>query len=195
MFNSTVNNQLSEPHFDDERTLMTAKPVVPLESVESDFRKRRRLVTATVTVAVALGTLSATFLYFKWTPSPAEYSFVQNAQAGVYGTTEAPEFDVADAPEQVLAEPLESTDATANEVKRTSSKTSTAKQAETSRPVRAAPRDDETPAETEDDDARVSRRVDRWEERRERRAMKRRRNQSNSDLMRIDQIFEGTPRP
>lgn len=195
MFNSTVNNQLSEPHFDDERTLMTAKPVVPLEFVESDFRKRRRLLTATVTVALALGTLSATILYYKWTPSSAEYSFAQSVQAGVIGTTEAPEFDVADAPEQVLAEPLESTDAIANDVKRPSGRTITAGQAETSRPMRAEPRDDEIPAETEDDEARVSRRVDRWEERRERRAMKRRRNQSNSDLMRIDQIFEGTPRP
>ena len=32
----------TEPHFDDERTLLSARPVVPLEKIEAKARHRRQ---------------------------------------------------------------------------------------------------------------------------------------------------------
>ena len=205
MLNSTVDTPLTEPHFDDERTLLSAKPVVPLEAVAANSRKRLWLLTATITVAVALGTVSAAFLYYKWTPSVSAYSsFSDSVQAGAMGKTEAlPEqLDIASAPEQDVkpdSEATGSTDATAKDAAVKDVK-KPAKAVAEKRPMAKSP---EPQAEPSDNDIRLpaeydeprSRRVERWEERRARRAARRNRNRSNDDLMRIDQIFEGAPRP
>lgn len=205
MLNSTGNRPLTEPHFDDERTLLSAKPVVPLEAVAAHSRKRIWLLTATITVAVALGTLSAAFLYYKWTPSASAYtSFANSVQAGATGTTEPlPEqLDVASAPEQGVtsdSEAAETPDVTAKDTTVKDSK-KPAKAVAEKRPMtkspglQTEPSDNDIRLPAEYDEPR-SRRVERWEERRARRAARRNRNRSNDDLMRIDQIFEGTPRP
>lgn len=201
MLNSTVNRPLTEPHFDDERTLLSAKPVVPLEAVAANSRQRLWLLTATITVAVALGTASAAFLYYKWTPSVSAYSsFADSVQAGAIGKTEpVPEqLDVISAPEQEVqpdSQGTESTDTTAvKDVKKPAKVVAEKKPMTKSPEPKAEPSDNDIRLPAEYDEPQ-SRRIERWEERRARRAARRNRNRSNEELMRIDQIFEGTPRP
>jgi type IV secretory pathway VirB10-like protein len=56
--------QLAEPHFDDEATLLSARPVVPLPRLEAQARSGRLLVFgAVVVVAVMVGALGATLVY------------------------------------------------------------------------------------------------------------------------------------
>jgi hypothetical protein len=63
---------LSEPHFDEEATVLSAKPVVPLSQVKSGRTNRSSFaVTATIVAALCLGAFGATFLYSKQQVSPA----------------------------------------------------------------------------------------------------------------------------
>ncbi len=69
--NSSIKNQekfaaesaITEPHFDEEATLPSTRPVVPQERVESQVRTKRRLLLAgATTLAVLLGAVAALFL-------------------------------------------------------------------------------------------------------------------------------------
>jgi len=56
--------QLAEPHFDEEATLLSARPVVPLRRVEAQARSGRLLVFGlAVVVALVIGALGATLVY------------------------------------------------------------------------------------------------------------------------------------
>lgn len=62
--NETVNlpGTLSEPHFDDEATVLSARRVVPLDQLRDTTRSRRRLVVAlAVTSTLLLGVLGGVF--------------------------------------------------------------------------------------------------------------------------------------
>src|SRR5829696_504659 len=53
-------NEHAEPHFDDERTLIAARPVVPLETIEWKARHRRRwFLGGAFAIAMMLGAASA----------------------------------------------------------------------------------------------------------------------------------------
>ena len=53
-------NEYAEPHFDDERTLMSARPVVPLEKIEAKARHRRQwFLGGAFAIAMMLGAASA----------------------------------------------------------------------------------------------------------------------------------------
>ena len=55
---------LPEPHFDEEATVLSARPVVPLTEVESKAKNREWLpFAATIAVAVLLGAAAATLMY------------------------------------------------------------------------------------------------------------------------------------
>jgi uncharacterized membrane protein len=55
---------LEEPHFDEEATLLSARPVVPLKVVEDKSRSLRRLVVGSAIVAALLiGAFAATLIY------------------------------------------------------------------------------------------------------------------------------------
>jgi len=59
-----TNLHLAEPHFDDEATLLSARPVVPLREVEARGRSRKTLIYGlTMTLAVVAGALGATVVY------------------------------------------------------------------------------------------------------------------------------------
>ena len=54
---------LSLPHFDEEATLLSARPVVPLNAVKADTRRRRPVVFGlTILLAILVGAISATLL-------------------------------------------------------------------------------------------------------------------------------------
>ncbi len=55
---------LSEPHFDEEATLLSAQPVVPLQEINSGARSRKRmLLGAAIVGSLMLGALAATLIY------------------------------------------------------------------------------------------------------------------------------------
>ena len=61
---SGADLQLSEPHFDDEATVLSARPVVPLHKVRAGARSGRRLGFAlAILVALLVGAFGATLIY------------------------------------------------------------------------------------------------------------------------------------
>ncbi|HEY3579405.1 MAG TPA: hypothetical protein VGK82_02640 [Pyrinomonadaceae bacterium] len=56
-----------QPHFDDERTVLSARPVVPLEAIEAKVKHRRRwFLGGAFAIAMLLGAASAVIsAYFK----------------------------------------------------------------------------------------------------------------------------------
>jgi hypothetical protein len=51
---------VEQPHFDDELTVLTAQPVVPLEQIEKKARHRRRwFLSGAFAIAMLLGAASA----------------------------------------------------------------------------------------------------------------------------------------
>src|SRR5690349_10210808 len=63
---------VQQPHFDDERTLLSARPVVPLEAIEAKVKHRRRWVLGgAFAIAMFLGAASAVIsAYFKMRQQP-----------------------------------------------------------------------------------------------------------------------------
>jgi cytoskeletal protein RodZ len=56
--------QLAEPHFDEESTLLSARPVVPLRTIEAQARSTRTLLFGlAIAVALMAGALVATLIY------------------------------------------------------------------------------------------------------------------------------------
>lgn len=58
---------VEQPHFDDERTVLTARPVVPLQAIEAKVKHRRRwFLGGAFAIAMFLGAASAVIsAYFK----------------------------------------------------------------------------------------------------------------------------------
>ena len=61
-----------QPHFDDERTVLTARPVVPLDAIEARVKHRRRwFLGGAFAIAMFLGAASALVsAYFKLRDQP-----------------------------------------------------------------------------------------------------------------------------
>src|ERR1041384_7673682 len=85
------------PNFDDERTLQTARQVVPLNQIEAKVRRRRHwFLGGAFAVAMTLGAASALLAsYVRQRPAPAPMA-----------TEAAAEGDVPAAPVAVAANPL-----------------------------------------------------------------------------------------
>jgi hypothetical protein len=55
---------LPEPHFDEEATVLSARPVVPLQAVKAEERSRKRLLFGlAMSCSLMLGALAATLIY------------------------------------------------------------------------------------------------------------------------------------
>lgn len=171
---------VEQPHFDDERTVLSARPVVPLEAIEAKVKHRRRWVlSGAFAIAMFLGAASAVIsAYFKMRQQP-EPEIQQLSVSSVPEPT--PELQtVAIVPEPPKPRPV-STD-------------------RKDRPA-AQPRITIQPRASEDEALRQIRNsvlIDQWEERRARRVERRerRRAQHNDrDLSNINEIFEGRRRP
>jgi hypothetical protein len=185
-----------QPHFDDESTVLSAQPVVPLEQLEAKVKHRRRwFLGSAFAVAMLLGAASALVsAYFKLRNAPEPEIQTQSAVLSVPEPT--PETVVIPTPEE---EP-----------------TVTPKRPVVSERERdfadRGPRVVEPPLRDEEDELRRIRDavlVDEWQERREweerrqrraeRRAERRERRRaerdSDRDLSNLDEIFEGRRRP
>jgi hypothetical protein len=55
---------LGEPHFDEEATLLSARPVVPLQEIKAEERSRKRLILGfAMACSLTMGALAATLIY------------------------------------------------------------------------------------------------------------------------------------
>ena len=55
---------LGEPHFDEEATVLSARPVVPLQEIEAEERSRKRLIVGlAMACSLVMGALAATLIY------------------------------------------------------------------------------------------------------------------------------------
>ena len=170
---------VEQPHFVDEVTTLTARPVVPLEEIDTKLKHRRRwFLGGAFAVAMVLGAASALIsAYFKFRniPDPEIQSVSVSSVL-----PEAPTVEVL--PQRPKPKP------------RNTNKT------DTELPV-VQPRLSE---EDELERIRDAVLVEQWEERRARRVERRERRElrerrraqrSGRDLSNLDEIFEGPRRP
>jgi hypothetical protein len=212
---------LDEPHFDEEATLMAARPVVPLHEVKSEERSIRRLIFASVLVgAIMVGVLGATLVYRQRAdnrstavvetgrpvsePDPAESRLNQvggastNSDVGqaAQGSHESAPSMAEQADDHVGRQESENDDASI--VPNRPSLAISGKPAESVGKNQTNEDEDDDLEEISRAELKEARRLKRLERearrdaKRETRADK---GRSDNDLLRIREIFEGSPRP
>lgn len=172
---------MDQPHFDDERTLSRARPVVPLDRVDSKIKHRRRwFLGGAFAVAMLLGAASALVsAYFKMRNVP---------------DPEIQSLSVLTLPEDTP--PIPTIEVTPERPKPRPRNTDQADRA-AAQPLRSADPAIQ-PGLSEKDALRQIRDsvlIDQWEERRVRRVERRRAQHHDRDLSNINEIFEGTRHP
>jgi len=205
IFNRLVNvsRSAAQPHFDDERTLLSARPVVPLEKIEAKERHRRHwLLGGAFALAMMLGAASAllaSYLKLRTVPVVAsEISEVETPAAPVAAAVEPVESELPVSEHTAGAEHIEEeSDIITVTPKRAPvvSRSATApRSTELMRPRTVRGLDEEDELER----IREAILVEEWQERRARRAARReRRNRMDHhdrDLSNLDEIFEGPRR-
>ena len=196
-----------EPHFDDERTLLTARPVVPLEKINAKARHRKQwFLGGAFAVAMMLGAASALLAsYFKMRNvqrAPVEVSQEVDAPAAALAAAENPPPDTETPLVEVQAAEAteEPTPAESTPKKQTPAKRVTAAAHQRDDDYINPPNDDRQISE-QDELYRIRDSVlyDEWQERRARRAIRRERRRAerynHRDLSNLDEIFEGRRRP
>ena len=195
-FDNSVNTPVSpsEPHFDDERTLLSARPVEPLEKIGARVRHRRRwFLGGAFAIAMMLGAASALL---------ASYFKLRNVPSAPAEVTE--EVDTAPAPPAVTAtaaaaetpadQSVVSVEEPTPAVTPKKHRTIVARRT----PQRAEPSDTRLNEDEELQRIRSAVLVDEWQERRARRVERQRRRDqryNHRDLSNLDEIFEGRRRP
>ena len=183
------------PHFDDERTVLSARRVVPLEQINARVRNRRYwLLAGALTVAMMLGAASAlvaSFLKLRNVAAPVAEVEVDSAPLAVAESVPA-------------ASPVVEETATEQPVlvESPSPKSETPPKRRTvAKPVDELYKPGQPEKVSEDDDLdRIREAVlyDEWQERRARRAERRERRRldryNHRDLSNLDEIFEGRRR-
>ena len=186
---------MNEPHFDDERTVLSARPVVPLEQIHAQVRNRRHwFLAGALAVSMMLGAASALVASYLKLRSVTTSSNEASQVAPIVDATSEPlavaesapeEAPVIEETEQPVPSPEESPKSEAPVKRR-----SLAKHTE----VVPEPRNTEKVSEDEDlDRIREAVLYDEWQERRARRAARRERR-NHRDLSNLDEIFEGRRR-
>lgn len=186
---------LVEPHFDEEATLLSAQPVVPLQQIKSEERARRGLILgAIIACSLAVGGLGAAFIY-KRSGQESSTAIVSKAAPGAAGISpDEPVAAVAEAvgggaagmsPESVTApEPTKSVPPVSHRA------VATVVDTKRKRPL---------PPQVQERDLTRAEPIDEWRLRRrsEREAWResRRRQRRSDELLRIRDIFEGPSRP
>lgn len=197
-------DNVTEPHFDDERTMLSAQPVVPLEKINAKTRHRKQwFLGGAFAVAMMLGAASALV---------ASYFKIRNVQSV---PAEVTQVDVAEAPVAVAENPP--VDTPPAEIEETADteevipEESTPKKAPAKRkavvvvakPDNLMSEPSDTRQMSEDDSLHQIRDTvlfDEWQERRARRVLRRERRRAerynnHRDLSNLDEIFEGRRRP
>jgi hypothetical protein len=203
-FNRSVASALpnAEPHFDDERTLQSARPVVPLEKIDAKERHRRNwLLGGAFALAMMLGAASAllaSYLKLRNTPTIAsEISEIETPAAPIAAAAEPVVSELPITEQTVAAEHLEDEADTTVTPKRAPIVRRPAtvnRNTDLVRPRTVRDMDEEDELER----IRQAVLIEEWQERRARRAARReRRNRvdhHDRDLSNLDEIFEGSRR-
>lgn len=200
--------EYEDPHFDDERTILSARPVVPLEKIEAKARHRRQwFLGGAFAIAMMLGAASALV---------ASYLKLRNAPQTATQLSVEP--DVAPAPVAVagrsptdtpVVEDEDTSVAYSENVEETTLPPVTPKQEAAPKHRAAVARSNPEPVEEHDmrnmsEDEQLERirdavLYDEWQERRARRALRRERRRAerynHRDLSNLNEIFEGRRRP
>jgi hypothetical protein len=193
-----MKEQVFPPNFDDERTLLSARPVVPLNEIETKVRHRRNwFLGGAFAVAMMLGAASALV---------ASYIKLRNVPAAAV-TNELSQGDVPAAPVAVVDNPIPTASPATEE---TEPPVETAIETPKKETVkrRAVVKHTEQPADLRDNpqisegerlqQIRDSVLYEEWQERRARRVFRRQRRldrYNHRDLSDLDEIFEGRRRP
>ena len=201
-FNRSVDASLSgsQPHFDDERTLLSARRVVPLEKIDAKERHRRHwLLGGAFALAMMLGAASAllaSYLKLRNVPIVAsEISEVETQAVPVAVIAEPVQGDLPVTEETVETVNIEAPAAALVSPKRVKRASTVDRSTELVRPRTVREMGDE---DDELERIRQAVLIDEWQERRARRAARReRRNRMDHhdrDLSNLDEIFEGQRR-
>ncbi len=193
------DEELSSPHFDDEATVQSARPVVHLRTIKAGAASKNRLRFGLAIIGAALvGVLAATLFYKQKAtttpgdsavlpaPSSSENSSPLTNMGGVIQSR-----DVEQAPENIRVE-------TPDEKPRVVVSPPTKPASRRTPNVTEAGKIDTDVDESREEYEAEMRRAERREARRLRRQeerQSRRRAYPRDDLFRIREIFEGSPRP
>ena len=189
--NSPDGLQSQQPHFNDERTLRSAQPVVPLENVTRERRRRHLMLGGAFVIACLLGATAAMALIRLRQPTitddttEATTNDEPQEQALQVNEPESPAGGAAGDTESA-AEIATSDVADIDPAKGKKKK---------SRKHAAAPSEVRIMIRTTPVSPNQARLVDSWEEKRQRRVRNPQQNHHSSDLFRIREIFEGPRRP
>lgn len=192
--------ELAEPHFDEESTLLSARPVVPLRAIESQARSSRTLVFGlAVAVALMAGALVATLIYKQRGQNPAPAFVVATVPISESTTQNATSSEAA----AIDPAPVEARSATTeNEADLTTPKTRASETAKKPAPLiskSAASARRTTTAEEARDARKELRRAERADAQLERNARHQARRETRArranGVTRIREIFEGSSRP
>ena len=202
---------LTLPHFDEEATLQSARPVVPLHEVEDKSQFRRRLIlVGALCVAAVIGAVTASIIYDQRThPGPQT--------TAVTVPSESSESEFLPPSSEVTGAQVDPASAVEPLSETTIAETTVAKEADDGSeirngrpPLRTRTSVSNAPAQPERRvrEPEVGNRTERdvqteeemfWERRREARRLRRERRvndrRSGDELTRIREIFEGSPRP
>jgi hypothetical protein len=190
---SDLEMPLSEPHFDEEATLLSAQPVVPLEEIVAEERSGKRLVFGVAVVfSLIVGALGGTLIY-KQRGHKQSTAIVDTAVPGAAGIAVDESVTVSPVAEEASAVgtgTLPESSAVPSPIKSVPSRSF---RAGSSRIVAK----EKKLASVEDE--RELRRAERIEARRLRRKSEReearRYRDKTDDVLRIREIFEGSRRP
>ncbi len=193
--------ELEEPHFDQEATVLSARPVVPLEVVEKKERSGKRWAFAAVIVgALLIGALSAALVYKLRDAEPASVAQegelaeppVRTVEAGVGAIAPA---EPTSPNEPVMEEAAEKIPAKApvSTVREPVGVSRNGRQNRDSSNNREEQLAEER--ELQKENRRAERKMERRRLRRAERQAQRNAEPRSDDLLRIREIFEGAPRP
>ena len=192
----------AEPHFDDERTILSAQPVIPLEKVENVKTRRAWMFVAAFVVASLLGSAAALALIkirqadavqVATEPEATEQPVAQVPDEKPQVPDEKPESTASDTTPPVdLAEETQNSDVPVAEAPKRTRETN--RRTSEAAPVRVTIRTSKTSSRNDDDEPRL---IDQWQERRQRRVNRAKNpgdEHHSTDLFRIREIFEGPRR-
>ena len=188
--NSETSTLAPQPHFDDERTLLSARPVVPLEKINTRVKHRKHwFLGGAFALAMMLGAASALL---------ASYLKLRNAEQAISQVEVAMPLPVAAAVPSAPDEIAELEPVTRPKKEPAPKLKATEKASASFTPE---PESKKVSEEEELERIREAVLVDQWQERRARRVLRqeRRRNRvdryNHRDLSNLDEIFEGRRRP